>query len=150
MFTDHAPAQLPDVLLAGLFPRDSGLPSDARHALDTLEAHRARGAWDALHTAGAIGTLDAFWAQLPSTARLSFGSHRATGTQFSLVPGKTIGTCDPLFSLRPCGSSRAPVTYVASETLGTRQPGVSHAALPALETSDTRGPRRALWAQSTR
>lgn len=115
-----------------------------------LEAHGPGGARDAVYATGAVGTLDAFWAQLPSIAGLSFGSNRSTGSQFAFVPGKTIGTSDTLVSLRAYGSSRAPVAHAATEALGARQAGVPHAALPALEASDARGPSRALWAKSPR
>lgn len=99
---DHAPAQLPDALLTGLFAlkftpepvsrqgacwqpeeapqlshperketyRDSGSSGDAGHPWDALEAHRPRRARDALDAARAVGTLDAFRAQLPATAGL--------------------------------------------------------------------------------
>lgn len=150
MFTDHAPTQLPDALLTGFFTRDSRLPSDARHTLYPLEAHRPRQTQNALYTAGAIGTLNAFWAQFSSTAGLSLGSNRATGSQFTLVPGKTIRASNALISLGACGSSRAPVAHAAAEALGTWQARVPHVTLPALEASDARGPRRALWAKSPR
>lgn len=150
MFTDHSPTQLPDALFTGFFPRDPRFPGDARHALHTLQAHGPGGARDALHAAGAVGALDAFRAQLPSTARLSFGSDRATGTQFTFIPRKTIGTRNTLVSLRACSSSRAPVAQATSEALGAWQARVPYAAFPALEASDTRVPRRALWAQSPR
>lgn len=150
MFADHPPTQLSDVLLSGFLPRDPGFPCDARHALYTLQAHGPRGARDALHAAGAVGTLDAFRAQLPSTARLSFGSDGATGTQFTFIPREAIGTRDTRLAFRPCGSSRAPVAHDASETLGAWQARLPYAAFPALEASDARGPGRALWAQSPR
>lgn len=115
-----------------------------------LQAHGPGGARDALHAAGTVGTLDAFRAQLPSTARLSFGSDRATGTHFTFFPRKTVGTRDTLVSLGACGSSWAPVAQAASEALGAWQARVPYAAFPALEASDTRSPGRALWAQSPR
>lgn len=138
------------MLLAGLSSRDSGLPGDARHALDALETHGAGRAWDAIHATGAVGTRDALRAQLPSTAGLSFGTDGTTGTQLSFVPRKAVRTCNALVSLRACGSSGAPVTRDTSEALGARQAGVSCVALPALEASDARGSRRALRAQSPR
>jgi len=150
LFTEHPSAQLPDVLLAGFPPRDSGFPGDARHALYPREAHGAGRAWEALDTAGAIGTLDALRAQLPSTAGLSFGSDRTTGTQLSFVPREAIRAGSALVSLRAGGSSRAPVTSATAEALGARQARVAHAALLALEASDSRGSRRALRAQSPR
>lgn len=50
--------------------RDAGLPGDARYTLHALEAHGPRGTRDTLYAAGAVGTLDAFWAQLPTIAGL--------------------------------------------------------------------------------
>lgn len=59
--------------------RDSRFPGDARHALYSREAHGAGRAWEALDAAGAVGTLDALRAQLPSTARLEENRTRWVG-----------------------------------------------------------------------
>lgn len=150
LLADQPPAQLPDVLLAGFFPRDPRFSSDAGHASHTLEAHGAGGARDAIYAAGAIGALDALRAQLPATAGLSFGANRAAGTQFSFIPRKAVSTRDALVTLGAGSSSQAPVADDTAEALGAWQAGVSYAALPALEATDARGPRRALRAQSPR
>jgi hypothetical protein len=50
--------------------RNSWFPSDAGDALHALEAQGPWGARDTLDTTGAIGSLDAFGAWFPSTARL--------------------------------------------------------------------------------
>lgn len=43
------------------------------------EAHGAGRAWEALDATGAVGTLDALWAQLPSTAGLEGNRTRQVG-----------------------------------------------------------------------
>lgn len=90
---------------AGGTYRDPGFPCDARHALYTLQAHGPRRAWDALHAAGAVGTLDAFRAQLPSTARLQ-------GDSRMRVDGRPAMSCS-------CHPMRLPHGWQRRERLGS-------------------------------
>lgn len=75
--TDGCQRTLPST--EGKTYRDSGFPSDARHTLYSREAHGAGWAWEALDATGAVGTLDALRAQLPSTARLGENRTRWVG-----------------------------------------------------------------------
>lgn len=68
--------------------RNPGFPGDAGHALDAREAHGAGRTREALDAAGAIGTLDALGAQLPSTASLE-------GTRRRRVRREQWGQCRP-------------------------------------------------------
>lgn len=96
--------------------RDSRFPGDARHALYSREAHGAGRAWEALDAAGAVGTLDALRAQLPSTARLEENRTRWVGGKqcpaAAAPPPSQAGLVSPLDFVVGMAAGHLPLLWV--------------------------------------